>query len=102
TRHTVSSLRQSLAPWAPILALSVAIVVLGIGGDVVREGARYERGALEAGELWRLLSAHLVHLGLGHLLLNLAALVLIRLLVGEAMTNADWTGSALASVLAID
>jgi rhomboid family GlyGly-CTERM serine protease len=38
---------------------------------------RYDRSGLMDGEMWRLLTAHLVHLNLPHLLLNLFGLLLI-------------------------
>ena len=41
------------------------------------DALRYERAALADHQLWRLLTAHLVHLGPLHLFLNLAGLVLI-------------------------
>jgi rhomboid family GlyGly-CTERM serine protease len=38
---------------------------------------RYERMAISSGQLWRLVSAHLVHVNTSHLLLNLGGLLLI-------------------------
>jgi rhomboid family GlyGly-CTERM serine protease len=38
---------------------------------------RYDRTAIACGQLWRLASAHLVHLNTAHLLLNLGGLLLI-------------------------
>ena len=64
--------------------------------------ARYERLALEDGELWRLLSAHLVHLGWGHLWPNLAALALLTLLLDELLTPFEWLAAAVVGALAID
>jgi rhomboid family GlyGly-CTERM serine protease len=101
-RTTVSTMRQSLAAWSPVLALIAMSLLLGLGGDAAREWARYERQAIESGELWRLLSGHLVHLGAGHLMLNVAALVMIRLLVDGSLSAAGWVGAALAAALAID
>jgi rhomboid family GlyGly-CTERM serine protease len=95
-------MRQSLAAWSPVLALIAMSLLLGLGGDAAREWARYERQAIESGELWRLLSGHLVHLGAGHLMLNVAALVMIRLLVDGSLSAAGWVGAALAAALAID
>ncbi len=37
----------------------------------------YQRRAVESGELWRLLTGHLTHLGWGHLLMNLLGFWLI-------------------------
>jgi rhomboid family GlyGly-CTERM serine protease len=52
-------------------------------------------------EPWRLLTAHLVHLDLQHLLLNLAGLGLIWVLTGAEWKARYWTGGALFVALAI-
>jgi rhomboid family GlyGly-CTERM serine protease len=101
-QDTVSALRQTTDAWVPVLVLVAASLLLGIGGDAVREWGRYERDGIEAGEIWRLLSGHLVHLGAGHLMLNVAALVAIRLLIAGSLSPAGWAGAMLASVVAID
>lgn len=44
---------------------------------------RYERGAVLDGEVWRLLTGHLIHLGPVHGALNAAGLVLCALLAGR-------------------
>ncbi|MBN1237156.1 MAG: rhombosortase [Gammaproteobacteria bacterium] len=98
----ISLVQRALAAWWPVLALAAAALLLGLGGDAARAWGRYEREALESGELWRLLSAHLVHLGGGHLMLNVAALFTIRFLLDDLLSAADWIGAAVASALAID
>jgi rhomboid family GlyGly-CTERM serine protease len=75
---------------------------LAAGGESVRLWGRYERTAIEAGQLWRLITGHLVHLGSSHMVLDLGALVLIRLIVGTALSNLEWAGATLASMAAID
>jgi len=99
---TAPSIRQRLAPWVPALVLSTAAVALGFGEEAARDLFRYERVGLQAGELWRLVTAHLVHLGWGHLLLNLAGLLLTRLLLDDALRTVDWFAASLAAALAID
>lgn len=72
--------------WLPLLAAAVSLAAQGFGW----EGAlRYER-SLIATEPWRLLSAHLVHLGWEHLVLNLIGLVLIWALFGPALRPWAW------------
>ena len=93
---------QRLREWAPILAILVVCLVLGAGGDQWRDLGRYQRDALENGEFWRLVSGHLVHLGLGHLWPNLAALVVIGALFDDVFDNAGWWRNSLASAAAID
>lgn len=86
------------------MPLTVAAVCLALGllGDAGRTWGQYERGAIEQGEAWRLLTAHLVHLGPGHLVLNLVALGLIGVLFDEVLTAADWLAATVAGALAID
>ena len=67
--------RFDIAPDASILPITIAALILlaAIGGDTVRLAGRYEREAVLDGELWRLVTGHLVHLGWSHTVLNLAA-----------------------------
>ncbi|MBU83327.1 rhombosortase [Alcanivorax sp.] len=61
----------------PHFALVVAtMVVLGLAHGWVNPWLGFDRGAIEQGQLWRLLTCHLVHLNHWHMLLNLAGLVL--------------------------
>lgn len=71
------------------LTLALACLLLAVAGDAGREWLRYERALLPA-EPWRLLTAHLVHLGWSHLILNLAGLALIWALVGEHLDPRRW------------
>ena len=91
-----------LGPWVPVLAIAAVAVLFALGGEGARQALRFERGALEAGEAWRLLTGHLVHLGWAHLWMNLAALALIRLLIADAFSTADWIGAAAVSAFGID
>jgi len=50
----------------------------------------YDRLAIADGQYWRLLSAHYVHLGNAHLLLNLLGLAVIWLLVGRDNSLSNW------------
>jgi rhomboid family GlyGly-CTERM serine protease len=67
---------QRYLPW-PCLVLLVPAGLIQLAGLPVTELLRYEREAIAAGELWRLLTAHLVHLGPMHLALNALAFWLI-------------------------
>lgn len=96
------AVRQRLGSWVPVLAIASIAVLFELFGDAGREALRYERDALEAGEAWRLLTGHLVHLGWGHLAMNLAALGLIRLIVADAFSAADWIAASVVSALGID
>ncbi len=85
----------------PLAVLGVSLAMLA-GGEALREGLRYERTAVMAGEVWRLLSGHFVHLGLSHFALNMAGLGLVWYLVGDAMGRYQWLVVMAISVAAID
>lgn len=72
---------------------AVLTFVAGIAelmGEPARLALRYERDAVGDGQLWRLLSGHLVHLGPQHLLLNLIGLILVWVLVGGYLSAPHW------------
>jgi rhomboid family GlyGly-CTERM serine protease len=77
-------------------------VLLQAGGGIVRETLAYDRSAIGAGEVWRLLSAHFVHLGWSHLLLNLAGLALVSWIVGRRFDWARWIWIGFMTIAAID
>ena len=60
----------------------------------------YERSAVLRGEVWRLLTASLVHAGLGHLAWNLAATALVGMAVGPALRARVWLGLSVWVMLA--
>ncbi len=92
-------LRHCIAVGAVV---AVVALVLQIGGDSVRDVLSYDRDALEAGQLWRLVSGHFVHLGWSHLWLNLAGLALVAWLVGQAFDWLGWVYVGFVSIAAID
>ncbi|WP_259651787.1 rhombosortase [Variovorax sp. UMC13] len=61
---------------APAALAALLLVALQAAGDAPKLLLRYERYAVLHGELWRLFSAHLVHLGWAHALLNACGLLL--------------------------
>ncbi len=97
-----SVVARRLRDWWAILGLLLVCVALAAAGDVGRELGRYDRDALAAGEYWRLVSGHLVHLGWGHLWPNLAALLVIGVLFEGTLRSADWLLTALVAGGAID
>jgi rhomboid family GlyGly-CTERM serine protease len=80
----------------------MAALLLAAGGDPVRMAGRYERSALAAGELWRLLSAHLVHLGLSHTIMNVVALGVLAFILAGLLSFRDWFGAGVMAALAVD
>lgn len=91
-----------VATWLLPLAAAGIAAVLVVLGDIGREWLSFDRSALRAGELWRLFSGHFVHLGLSHLLLNVAGLGLIWYLIGDSYTRRQWLFVALTAILGVD
>lgn len=84
-----------------LLACIAALLLPLLGGDAWRLALRYERDAVAAGQLWRLFTAHFVHLDAGHALLNAAGLVLLWALFARSWRPWQWLVATLASMLAI-
>jgi len=75
-------------------SLALAALLIQVAGADVQQALRYEREAVLGGELWRLLSGHLVHLGWPHMLWNGAALIVIALLFGRDLSERVWCAVA--------
>ncbi len=83
-----------------LLFLLILDGVLALG-DGVGEALRYDRGGIAAGGWWRLLTAHMVHLDLHHLLLNELGLVLMWSLFAQDYDPVEWCIIVLSGALAI-
>lgn len=75
---------DSRTPWKqallPVASLFVICALLQVFEPQSAHWFAYNRAAIGAGEYWRLLTGSLLHLGWGHLLLNLAGMLLAVLL----------------------
>lgn len=69
---------------------SLLLLVLGCFTETFNPSLMYLRDRLAAGEYWRLITAHLVHLGVVHTLLNLAGLGLVLALFARAWSTLQW------------
>lgn len=88
-------LRALVIPAAAILL----IVLLQAAG--LENNLRYDRQAILAGEVWRLFTGNLVHLGWPHVWLNAAGLALIWLLFGSLLSPSVWLLHAAWASLAV-
>ena len=79
--------------WFVPTGIVVLSCIIAAGGATAREFLKYDRLAIEAGEVWRLLTGHFAHLGLTHLALNLAGLLLVWALVGSRLSVAVWVAA---------
>jgi rhomboid family GlyGly-CTERM serine protease len=87
------------------LALLVVCALLFLPellGDAGRTALRYERVAVGAGEWWRLLTAHFVHLDLRHVTLNALGLIMMWALFARDYTPRQWLGILGITIAAID
>jgi len=92
-------LRQSKLYVVPLAVAAVAILAQ-LGGDTVQQLLQYDRDAILNGEVWRLLTGNFLHLGVMHLLLNLAGLVLIWMFFGARFNHGQWIVIVLVTALA--
>jgi rhomboid family GlyGly-CTERM serine protease len=85
------------------LLLACALLLLPeLGGDVGRALLRYDRAGLAAGQWWRLLTGHIVHLDLEHAGLNSLGLVLMWALFARDYSPRQWILIVLVTLGAID
>ena len=96
------SAQKALRHWAVPVVIAIVAAVFELGGKPVRELLAFDRNGIAAGEAWRLLSGHFVHLGISHLSLNLVGLALVWYLVGRHFTTVRWLIVTILSIVAMD
>jgi rhomboid family GlyGly-CTERM serine protease len=101
-RRILSSLNCDGRYGVGLLVTCAVLLLPTLSGDAGRELLRYDRAGLAAGQFWRLLTAHVVHLGLEHAALNCLGLVLMWALFARDYKPWQWVSIALASMAAID
>lgn len=87
---TTNAAYSSLRVWQTPLVVMLAIGLLALGGEPLRDALRWDRGALQAGEWWRLLTGNFVHLGLWHAFLNALGVLVLVLLCPESLPWQVW------------
>jgi rhomboid family GlyGly-CTERM serine protease len=88
--------------WQVPLVIGTACVLTAALGGAGRLWLRWDREALAAGEFWRFVTGHFVHLNPGHLVLNFAGLALVWVLVGGRYRAPGWCLVIAFSVAVID
>lgn len=84
-----------------LIPLGIALIVTAvafIGSDASR-WLRYDREAIQAGQLWRMMTGHFAHLGWSHLIMNLAGLALIWTIFGRHLPTRRWLAILLLGAL---
>lgn len=87
---------------ALLLAVCAALLVVQSGGTTAQLALRYDRGGLAAGQWWRLLSAHVIHLGFEHALLDVAGLALMWALFARDYAWRGWVLILALSAVGVD
>jgi rhomboid family GlyGly-CTERM serine protease len=90
--------------WRGPLLLGVCALLLLIqgGGATAELLLRYDRDGLHAGEWWRLLTGHVIHLGYEHAVLDIAGLVLMWALFARDYSPRQWLLIIGLSVIGVD
>jgi len=83
--------KHSLVVFVVILLAIIAFSAEYFLGDVITKFFVYRRDLISQGELWRLFSGHILHTNGFHLLLNLAAMILLWALHGRFYTRLNYT-----------
>lgn len=79
----------------PALSLAALLAALQSLPEDWRQLLRYERLAVADGELWRVLTGNLVHLGWAHFLLNICGLLVMAWLFGTYRSAGFWAAAFL-------
>jgi rhomboid family GlyGly-CTERM serine protease len=87
--------------WLPAVLLALVLAIM-LGGEHAFAWLRYERASVLDGEVWRLLTGHLVHADGSHLLWNVLGLVLVFALFTGEYSAREWLAITLGSTAAID
>jgi rhomboid family GlyGly-CTERM serine protease len=85
-----------------LLAACALLLLPALAAEPGRVLLRYDRVALAAGQWWRLLTAHVVHLDIRHALLNSLGLVLVWALFARDYSPRQWVPIVLGAMAAID
>ena len=97
TSHIKEKLPEHLLP----IVLALIAVMLALAGDSITEVLRYHVNEIKSGEIWRLITGNLVHLGWSHALMNLLGLGLIWGLFWGCFSTKQWLVITVISGLSV-
>jgi rhomboid family GlyGly-CTERM serine protease len=97
----LKSLNGDRAYGVALLAAVASFLLPEIHGAAARDAMSYQREALAAGQWWRLLTAHFVHLDLEHAVLNSMGLVLMWALFARDYPPLRWLAIYLGAALTV-
>jgi rhomboid family GlyGly-CTERM serine protease len=97
----LKSLNCDRAYGIALLGACALLAVPELLGEPARHAMSFDRGAIGAGQWWRLLSAHFVHLDAAHTLLNGFGVVLMWALFARDYSPWRWVAIYCASALAV-
>jgi rhomboid family GlyGly-CTERM serine protease len=100
--RTLASLNSDGRLGLALLGACAVLLLPTLWGEGGRLALRYDRDALAQGQVWRLLTAHWVHLGLRHALVNVLGFALMWALFARDYSARQWLLIVLAAVAAID
>jgi rhomboid family GlyGly-CTERM serine protease len=87
---------------AGLLAVCAALLLPQLGGAAATDLLRYDRADIAAGQWWRLLTAHIAHLGLHHAVLNVLGLLLVWALFAREWRPRQWAFIMAFVIVVID
>ena len=101
-KSTLQSLNGDGIYGMTLLGIAVLLLLPELAGDAARAALRYERMAIAAGEWWRLITAHFVHIDLEHTLLNVMGVVLMWAIFARDLSPRQWLIVTTVVLLTID
>jgi rhomboid family GlyGly-CTERM serine protease len=85
-----------------IAVVTIVALLLAVGGEPVRTALQYDRASIRNGELWRLITGHLVHGSWRHTIVNVLGVVLMAALFNRTYSIRSWLMIILVGATCID
>lgn len=90
TTATRSTAFLSIKQWGIPLTLALVAILVAASGQDATLALRYQRPSIIDGQLWRIVTGNLVHLGWQHLVMNVIGLMLIWALLKDVYSQLPW------------